>query len=246
MVGSRDSISNCNVVLNTIAAEAFREAADRLEKAENFDAAVHDLIKEYAAAHQRIVFNGNGYAPEWEEEAKRRGLPVIPSMVDAIPALTTEKAVRLFEEFHVFTRTELESRAEIQYEIYGKAINIEARTMIDMATKQIIPAVVRYTTVLADSINAVKAAGPVDTSVQMDLLLKTSKLLKSTNSAMGKLSRVVDKISSYKEGRDRAVFCREKVVPAMEALRKPVDELEMLVDKEMWPMPSYGDLIFEV
>ena len=246
MVGSRDSISNCNVVLNTIAAEAFREAADRLEKAENFDAAVHDLIKEYAAAHQRIVFNGNGYAPEWEEEAKRRGLPVIPSMVDAIPALTTEKAVRLFEEFHVFTRSELESRAEIQYEIYGKAINIEARTMIDMATKQIIPAVVRYTTVLADSINAVKAAGPVDTSVQMDLLLKTSKLLKSTNSAMGKLSRVVDKISSYKEGRDRAVFCREKVVPAMEALRKPVDELEMLVDKEMWPMPSYGDLIFEV
>ena len=112
MVGSRDSISECNVVLNTIAAEAFKEACDRLEAAEDFDMAVHDLIKEYAIDHQRIVFNGNGYAPEWAEEAKRRGLPNLPSMVDAIPALTTPKAVKLFEEFHVFTKTELESRAE--------------------------------------------------------------------------------------------------------------------------------------
>ena len=118
--------------------------------------------------------------------------------------------------------------------------------MIDIATKQIIPAVVRYTTVLADSINSVRAAGPVDTSVQMDLLVKTSNLLKDTNSAMGNLTKVIGQISSYKEGRERAVFCREEVVPAMKALRKPVDELEMLVDKEMWPMPSYGDLIFEV
>ena len=138
MVGSRDSISECNVVLNTIAAEAFKEACDRLEAAEDFDMAVHDLIKEYAIDHQRIVFNGNGYAPEWAEEAKRRGLPNLPSMVDAIPALTTPKAVKLFEEFHVFTKTELESRAEIQYEIYAKAVNIEAKTMIDIATKQII------------------------------------------------------------------------------------------------------------
>ena len=127
MVGSRDSISECNVVLNTIAAEAFKEACDRLEAAEDFDMAVHDLIKEYATQHQRIVFNGNGYAPEWEKEARRRGLPVLPSMVDAIPALTTDKAVELFGEFGVFTKTELESRAEIQYEIYAKAINIEAK-----------------------------------------------------------------------------------------------------------------------
>ena len=104
MVGSRDSISECNVVLNTIAAEAFKEACDRLEQADDFEMAVHDLIKEYAIEHQRIVFNGNGYAPEWAEEAKRRGLPNLPSMVDAIPALTTEKAVKLFEEFHVFTQ----------------------------------------------------------------------------------------------------------------------------------------------
>ena len=157
MVGSRDSISECNVVLNTIAAQAFKEACDRLEAAPDFDLAVHDLIKEYATEHQRIVFNGNGYAPEWEEEAKRRGLPILPSMVDAIPALTTDKAVELFETFHVFTKAELESRAEIQYEIYAKAINIEAKTMLDIVTKQIIPAVIKYTTVLAQSVNAVRA-----------------------------------------------------------------------------------------
>ena len=245
MVGSRDSISECNVVLNTIAAEAFKEACDRLEAAEDFDMAVHDLIKEYAIDHQRIVFNGNGYAPEWAEEAKRRGLPNLPSMVDAIPALTTPKAVKLFEEFHVFTKTELESRAEIQYEIYAKAVNIEAKTMIDIATKQIIPAVIKYTTVLAGSINAVKAAGPIDVSVQMDLLEKCTALLKDTNSAMNRLSKVVAKVPEIPEGRERAVYCKDEVCKAMTELRTPVDELEMLVDKEMWPMPSYGDLIFE-
>lgn len=246
MVGSRDSISECNVVLNTIAAQAFKEACDRLEAAPDFALAVHDLIKEYATDHQRIVFNGNGYAPEWAEEAARRGLPNFPSMVDAIPALTTEKAVSLFEEFHVFTRAELESRAEIQYEIYAKAINIEAKTMLDITTKQIIPAVIRYTTVLAQSINTVRAAAAVDVSVQLSLLEKCSNRLAETDKAMDVLAEAVAHIEDYPEGRERAVFCREKVVKAMEELRKPVDELEMLVDKEMWPMPSYGDLIFEV
>ena len=246
MVGSRDSISECNVVLNTIAAEAFKEACDRLEAADDFDMAVHDLIKEYAIDHQRIVFNGNGYAPEWAEEAERRGLPNLPSMVDAIPALTTPKAVKLFETFHVFTETELQSRAEIQYEIYAKAINIEAKTMIDIATKQIIPAVIKYTTVLAESINAVKAAGPIDVSVQMELLEKCSELLKKTSSAMNELTKAVAEIPQVPEGRERAVYCKDTVTKIMKELRKPVDELEMLVDKEMWPMPSYGDLIFEV
>lgn len=246
MVGSRDSISSCNVVLNTIAAEVFKEACDRLEAAPDFELAVHDLIKEYATDHQRIVFNGNGYAPEWEEEAKRRGLPILRSMVDAIPALTTEKSIKLFESFGVFTRAELESRAEIQYEIYAKAINIEAKTMIDIATKQIIPAVIKYTTVLAKSINEVKAVGDIDTSVQLGLLKETSKLLKETNAAMKVLGDLVAEYPSHEEGPDRAHFCRNRIVPAMEALRAPVDALEMIVDKEMWPMPSYGDLIFEV
>lgn len=246
MVGSRDSISSCNVVLNTITAEVFRDTCDRLEAAEDMEMAIHDIIKEYATEHQRIVFSGNSYAPEWAEEAERRGLPNLPFMVDAIPALTTEKSVKLFEDFGVFTRTELESRAEIQYEIYAKAINIEAKTMIDIATKQIIPAVIKYTTVLANSINAVRQAGPMDVSVQLELLEKSSELLKKTNIAMRELGRLVAEIPNHPEGRDRAVFCKEKVFKAMGELRAPVDKLEMIVDKEMWPMPSYGDLIFEV
>ena len=145
MVGSRDSISGSNVVLNTIVAEAFAEACDVLEKADDFDMAVHDLIKKYATEHQRIIFNGNGYADAWVEEAERRGLPNIKSMVEAVPALVTEDTVSMFEKFKVFTKAELESRVEIKYENYSKAINIEARTMIDMASKQIIPAVIKYT-----------------------------------------------------------------------------------------------------
>ena len=158
MVGSQDSIAQSNVVLNTIVAEAFAEACDVLEKADDFDMAVHDLIKEYATEHQRIVFNGNGYSDEWVAEAEKRGLPNIRSMVDAIPALNTEKAVTLFEKFRVFTKAELDSRVEIEYETYAKEINIEAKAMIDIAAKQIIPAVIKYTTVLAQSINAVKSA----------------------------------------------------------------------------------------
>ena len=246
MVGARDSISACNVVLNTIVAEAFRDACDVLEKADDFDMAVHDLIKEYATVHQRIVFNGNGYAPEWAEEAARRGLPNIPSIVDAIPALTTDKTVEMFESFHVFSRAELESRSEIKYDMYSKVINIEARTMTDMTAKQFIPAAVKYSTVLADSINAVTAAGIEDTGVQHELLKKTSECLREANQAMTALNKLVSEIPSYPEGRERALFCRKALVPAMEELRKPVDELEMIVDKEMWPVPSYGDLIFEI
>ena len=159
MVGSRDSIAGPNVVLNTIVAEAFSEACDVLEKADNFDEAVHDLIKKYATEHQRVVFDGNGYSDAWVEEAERRGLPNIRSMVEAIPALTTDKAINMFEKFKVFTKAELESRAEIKFESYAKAINIEARTMIDMASKQIIPAIIKYTKDLADTVVAVKEAG---------------------------------------------------------------------------------------
>ena len=246
MVGSRDSISACNVVLNTIVAEAFQEACDRLEKAEDFDLCVHDLIKEYAMAHQRIVFNGNGYAPQWAKEAARRGLSNISCMVDAIPALTDEKTVALFEKFHVFTRTELESRAEIKYDLYAKAINIDSRTMVDMAAKQFIPAVIRYTTRLAQSINEVRAAGITEVEVQTELLNRTTTLLKRVYHAKKNLEKLILQAAACPEGRERALFCRQKLVPAMEKLRAPVDELEMIVDKELWPVPSYGDIIFAV
>ena len=245
MVGSRDSIANPNIVLNTIVAEAFAEACDVLEQADDFDKAVHDLIKEYATENQAIVFNGNGYSEEWVKEAERRGLPNIKSMVEAIPAITTEKAVQLFERFNVFTRAELESRAEIQYEAYAKAINIEARTMIDMASKQFVPAFIGYTKTLADTINSVKAAG-ADASVQLEILNEVSALLKETKEALQVLVKLTEEAAGKEEGPEQANFYHSEVVPAMEALRAPVDKLEMIIDKEVWPMPSYGDLIFEV
>ena len=247
MVGSSDSISSPNVVLNTIVAEAFKEAADELEKAEDFDSAVHDLIKKLLADHRRIVFNGNGYSDAWVEEAERRGLPNIKCMVDAIPSLTTPKAVKLFEEFKVFTKAELESRVEIEYEAYSKAINIEAKTMIDMASKQIIPAVIKYTTALAVSMNSVTAAcADADVSVQKELLEETSALLSDTKVALAKLIDVTAEAAAVDGAEKQAHTYHDVIVPAMDALRAPVDQLEMLVDKELWPMPSYGDLIFEV
>jgi len=245
MVGSRDSIAGPNVVLNTIVAEAFSDACDELEKAEDFDLAVHDLIKRYLTDHQRIVFNGNGYSDEWVEEAERRGLPNIKSMVEAIPALTKEENISMFEKFKVFTKAELESRAEIKYENYAKAINIEARTMIDMASKQIVPAIMKYTKTLADTILSVKAAG-VEPVVQTEVLKEVSDLLVKTQKALEELKVVTENASAMEEGEEQARYYHFDVVPAMAALRAPVDELEMIVDKEDWPMPSYGDLIFEV
>ena len=245
MVGSRDSIANPNIVLNTIVAEAFADACDILEKADDFDLAVHDLIKEYLTENQRIIFNGNGYSDEWVAEAERRGLPNIKSMVEAIPAITTDKAVELFERFSVFTKAELESRAEIQYEAYAKAINIEARTMIDMASKQFLPAFIKYTKTLADTVNAVKAAG-VDASVQTETLKEVSVLMAETKAALDNLVKTTAEAAAKEEGEVQATYYHTEVVPAMDALRAPVDKLEMIVDKEAWPMPSYGDLIFEV
>lgn len=245
MVGSRDTIANPNIVLNTIVAEAFSDACDVLESADDFEKALHDLIKEYAIENQKIVFNGNGYSEEWVAEAERRGLPNIKSMVEAIPAITTDKAVTLFEKFNVFTKAELESRAEIQFEAYAKAINIEARAMIDIASKQIIPAVMGYTKTLADTINAVKAAG-VDASVQTSALTEVSTLLAESKAALEALIKATDEAAEKEEGSVQANFYYSDVIPAMASLRAPVDKLEMIVDKEVWPMPSYGDLIFEV
>ena len=245
MVGSADSVGSPNTILNAIVAEAFCEAADLLEKAEDFELAVHDLIKEYMTKHQRIVFNGDGYSDEWVKEAARRGLPNIKSMVEAAATLTTDKAVRLFEKFGIFTRVELESREEITYETYSKSINIEARTMIDMARKQILPAVIRYTKSLADTVIAVKEAG-ADASVQAGLLSEISAKLTEAKAALTKLEQVEREAAAMGDVRKQAFFYKDVVFAAMEALRAPVDELEMLVDKDVWPIPTYGDLIFEV
>ena len=246
-VGSQDSVAPANVVLNTIVAEAFSEVCDELEKSKDIDLAVHNIIKRFATEHQRIIFNGDGYSEEWVEEAARRGLPNIKSMVDAIPAYLDDKSVKLFEKFKVFDKLELESRVEIQYETYAKTINIEALSMIDIAGKHIIPAVIRYTTVLANSVNAVTTAcADADVSVQTELLLETSNLLSDTKLALAKLEDVTAQAKAMKPGREQAKYYYDEVTTAMAALRAPVDRLEMIVDKEMWPMPSYGDLLFEI
>lgn len=245
MVGSLDSIGSPNTTLNAIVAEAFCEAADILEKADDFDMAVHDLIKEYLTAHQRIVFNGNGYSEEWVEEAQRRGLPNIKSMVEAVSTLTTEKSITLFEKFKIFTEAELESREEILYETYCKTINIEALTMIDMTKKKILPAVIKYTKSLADTVIAVKEAG-ADASVQVELLTEISAKLVETKAALVNLEAASKKAATISCQKELAFYYKDTVVGAMVALRTPVDAMEMLVDKAQWPMPTYGDLIFEV
>ena len=247
MVGSSDSIASPNIVLNTIVAESFKEAANELESASDFDEAVHDIIKRLFTAHRRIIFNGNGYSEEWVKEAKRRGLSNLPSMIDAIPALVSEDSIKLFEEFEVFTRTELESRVEIEYEAYSKAINIEAKTMIDIAGKSIIPAVIRYTTRLADSIIKLKSAiSGIEPYAQNAILIEVNEHLKESKVALENLKNYMDNATEITDVTAHAKYMHEVVVPAMEALRKPIDTLEMIVDKDLWPMPSYGDLLFEV
>ena len=247
MVGSSDSIASPNIVLNTIVAESFKEAADILEVSEDFDEAVHDMIKQLFTGHRRIIFNGNGYSNEWVEEAKRRGLSNLPSMIDAIPALVSESSIKLFESFEVFTRKELESRVEIEYEAYSKAINIEAKAMIDIAGKSIIPAVIRYTTRLADSIIKLKTAmADIEPYAQSSILIDVNEHLKSAKFALENLIKLMDDAGEVAGVDSHARYMREVIVPAMEELRKPIDELEMIVDKDLWPMPSYGDLLFEV
>lgn len=247
MVGSSMSIATANTILNTIVADVLCDMADELEKASDFDLAVHDLIKETVTNHQRIVFNGNGYSEAWVEEAKRRGLPNIKTMVDAIPALVTEKAIKLFGKHNVFSAVELHSRAEIMYELYSKAINIEAKTMISMANLKYIPSVISYTKKLADSINSVKAAIPdADVSVQTDLLKQTLSLSSEAKSAVKKLQEVVKEASSITDQATAANYFKDYVIPAMDNLRAPIDELELIVEKELWPVPSYGDLLFEI
>ena len=247
MVGSSDSISSANVVLNTIVAEAFKEAADILEASDDFPTAVHDLIKKLLAEHRRIIFNGNGYTEEWVKEAERRGLPNLKCMVDSIPSLVTEKAVKLFGDFGVYTRSELYARAEIEYETYAKSVLVEARTMSDMAGKQIIPAVIRYSGDLARSLNEVRTACPeADMSVQTELVLEVSSLLAAMKNAMEEIRKDLEKAGTMSNMKERAHFCYDEMVPAMNRLREPADRLEMIVDKEYWPFPSYGDMIFEV
>lgn len=245
MVGSADSIGDPNVILNTIVAESFCEAADRLEKADNFDNEVHDIIKEYVTKHQRIVFNGNNYSPEWVKEAERRGLPNLPTMLDAVDTLTTEKSIALFEKFGIFTKTELESRKEILYETYSKTINIEANCLVEMVRRQIIPAEITFMNEMSSTIvNADKAGFSLKTPRK--LLIQVDSLVDEVSKLVDELEENLENAKRIKNHKDQAFKYRDDVYSLMEKLRVPVDELERITDKAFWPMPTYGDLLFEV
>ena len=246
MVGSTQSIATPNTILNTIVADSLCEIADELEKADNFDMAVHDKIKELIAKHKRIIFNGNGYSEEWVAEAERRGLPNIKCLVDAVSAFTNEDNIAMFEKFAVLSKAEMESRAEIYYENYAKQINIEAKTMLDMAKKQIVPAVMEYSADMAKGVNDLKAVG-VDTSVQEGILKDIATELKAMTAAVAKLDQLDEKAIDLEDDMEKAARCfHDEVFAAMEEVRTPADKLEALVDKKYWPFPQYEDLLFYV
>lgn len=243
-VGSSQSIATPNFIINTIVAEELSQIADRLEKAADFQAEVNKVVKEIIKNHKRIIFNGNNYAEEWVVEAEKRGLPNLKTTVDAIPSLISEKNVKLFEKHGVLTPTEMHSRYEIYLESYIKTVRIEALTMVDMARKQILPASMSYVKKVADTVASLNAAGVVSSSVKGDL----NKLLALTDSLRTNLEKLGDKVdaldSSSDDTKKIAVAYRDEIIPLMNALRADADKLETLVDASLWPMPTYGDLLF--
>jgi glutamine synthetase len=245
MVGSAQSIAGSNVALNTIAAEALDEIATRLEKAKDKNLEAAAVISEIYKKHSRVIFNGNNYSEEWVKEAKKRNLPNVRNAVDALKAFVTDKSLKLFEKYEVLSHKELHSRYEIYVEIYAKQINIEALTAIDMVKKQYLPAAIEYATFLADSIGSFNAAS-ASASVQEDLLKKFSSLLASSYKNLAKLESAVTKTQAIDDVVKKAESYRDKVVTAMQDLRKDVDALEMIVPRDMWPIPNYTDLLFKL
>ena len=247
MVASALSVAGPNTILNTIVADVLSDFADQLEKSNDVEKTLHEIIKKTLTDHQKVIFNGDGYSDGWVAEAEKRGLPNMKTMVDAIPELTSEKTVEMFGRLGVMDKVELEARAEIDYESYSKAINIEAKTMVDMAGKKFIPAVINYVTDLAASINEINAAcGGVNVDVQSDLLKKASDLLAQAQKAKIALEASIEEAATKEEGTVQANFFKDVVKADMDALRAPIDELEVIVGKEYWPVPCYADLLFEV
>ncbi len=245
MVGSAQSIAGSNVALNTIAAEALDEIATRLEKAKDKGIEAAAIIKEAYKKHNRVIFNGNNYSEEWVQEAKKRDLPNVRNAVDALKAFITDKSLKLFEKYEIFSHKELHSRYDIYVETYAKQINIEALAAIDMVKKQYLPACIEYATFLADSIGSFNAAS-VSATVQEDLLKKLNALITSSYKNLAKLELAVVKTQAIEGVVKKAESYRDKVIIALEDLRKDIDALEMIVPRDMWPVPSYTDLLFKL
>lgn len=242
MVGSSISIACTNIMLNGTVADAIRQMTDEVVINKKN---VRDVIKETLTAHQRIIFNGNNYTEEWKKEAKRRGLPNAASFAESIKALIDPHTIEVMARNNIYQKSELESRAEIYYDNYAKTINIEANTMIEMASKQYIPAVIKYMNNLAKTINNMKQASNLaDTSIIEKMLNDTSVLLLEAKDALEALKEKVAIAETKPQGAKKAMYYRKEVFTIMGNLRYPIDKLELIVDSNIWPVPSYGELMF--
>ncbi len=247
MLGSSASIADCNVVINTAVAESLRQFADTLENSTDFHNDLHFLIINTIKQHKRIIFNGNGYDEAWTKEAQKRGLLNLRTTPDALPYLLHEKNIELFTCHKVFSETELHSRFEILLENYCKVINIEALTMLDMAKKDILPAVSAYTGELADAAMAKKSLiSSIDCSYETETVERLSRLNALAYANTKALEKAVNELKSIEGAYETALYCKDNVIKAMENLREVVDELEAITSAEYWPYPSYGDLLFGV
>ena len=247
MVGSSDSCAMPITVINTIVAKKFKEAVKELENAENFNDSLKKYIRDNFTRHKRIIFSGDGYSKEWEDEANRRGLPNIKSSVEILKIFNDTAVVDLFEEFKVLNKTELLSRYYVEIEKYISIISIEAKTMINLAKKMFLPEGIKYSEFLSNSINEIKKVNEnLDTSVQYELLVEVIDNIRKMKDGIDMLEKVLYDSLKEKDIINRADLFYKNVKLAMDNLRKPTDNLEMIIDKNMWPMPSIGDLIFEV
>jgi glutamine synthetase len=246
MVGSSQSLAGPNVMLNTTVADVLDEFSARIEDSDDVLAEISEIVKEYYRRHRRVVFNGNGYAADWIEEAKRRGLPNFPSTVSALQQMTTDECVALCERQKVFTRSELESRLEIYLETYSKQINIEAGVMVEMARRLIVPAANRYLTELLKSIAAQKELS-ISSPGLLSLAGSVSQLIERMLSRTGELeAEIAAALSLEHDIGAQAQTYLSRVVPAMAELRFEGDSLEKLTDKNHWPYPSYEDMLFRM
>ena len=245
MVGSTQCIAQPMMTLNTIVADTLCNFADVLEKADDFEAAAKKLVADKLREHQRIIFNGNGYSEEWIKEAERRGLPNIKCMVDAVDYLATPENIEMFEKHGVMSKRELVARGVVMYDNYAKQINIEAKTMIEMSTKQIIPAVMKYEGTLAASVKDLKELG-ISADTQMEILSTIDTKLAELKKATAELEDIVAKAAEKEEDpKAWAKYYHDVVFAFFDTVRKPADELEKIVDAKAWPFPTYEELLFE-
>jgi len=246
MVGSMQSIAQANITLNTIVAESLCQFADRLEKSKNVQKEINAIILEVIKSHKRIIFNGNNYSEEWVVEAEKRGLPNIRTTVDAIAAIRAEKNINMMEKHRVLSRIEMESRCEIQYEIYIKTVNIEAQTMVEMSKRQILPVVIKFKADIASYISSILAVGE-DVKIEKALLTKINDSMMSFSANLAKLEKAIDTAASlHGDTKAQAVAYRDLVFKTMGELRKDADNLETMVDANYWPFPTYSKLLFNI